>query len=222
MATTETARSSYLRHLPDIFADDPFAGRFLLAFEQILTGLEQPESEPRHSLEQMIAELAQLFDPAAARDDFLGWLAGWAALTLEADWSVVQQRQFLSRVVPLYRRRGTRENLRELLRIYTGADPVIDEGVDTAFQIRVHSTLGVDTRLGGSLPHHFHVAVAMAALDDPARARRQQQLVTALVDLEKPAHTYYHLTITFTTMQIGVRSTIGRDTLLGNLPAKPS
>jgi hypothetical protein len=31
--------SSYLQHLPAIFSEDPLLGRFLLAFEQVLTGL---------------------------------------------------------------------------------------------------------------------------------------------------------------------------------------
>lgn len=221
MPTTDAALSSYLHHLPSLFSEDVFLGRFLLAFEQVLTGVDAPEGAPAQGLEQTIAALAALFDPARTPEGFLPWLAGWAALSLETDWSVVQQRAFLSRVIPLYRRRGTRENLRDLLRIYTGSDPQISEGGDSPFQIGVHSTIGVDALVGGSVPHHFHVTVAMAA-PDPARALRQRQIVTALVNLEKPAHTYYDLTITFSTMQIGVRSTIGVDTLLGNLPAAPA
>src|SRR2546426_181130 len=134
MPTTDAALSSYLHHLPSLFSEDVFLGRFLLAFEQVLTGVDAPEGAPAQGLEQTIAAHALV---------------------------------------------------------------------------------------GGSVPHHFHVTVAMAA-PDPARALRQRQIVTALVNLEKPAHTYYDLTITFSTMQIGVRSTIGVDTLLGNLPAAPA
>ena len=53
------------------------------------------------------------------------WLAGWVALGLRADWTEAQKRDFLANIVPLYRRRGTKENLAELLRIYTGLSPVI-------------------------------------------------------------------------------------------------
>ena len=38
------------------------------------------------------------------------------------------------------------------------------------------------------------------------------------IDQEKPAHTAYDIEFEHSTMQIGVRSTIGVDTLLGQLP----
>src|SRR5207244_1734063 len=98
------------------FGRDVFVSE-LYALLEVLTGVDAPEGAPAQGLEQTIAALAVLFDPARTPEGFLPWLAGWAALSLETDWSVVQQRAFLSRVIPLYRRRGTRENLRELLRI---------------------------------------------------------------------------------------------------------
>ena len=94
---------------------------------------------------------------------------------------------------------------------------MITEAEGTVFQIGVHSTIGLDTQLGGSAPHYFRVTVTMAK-PDPATLQRQHQIVTALIDLEKPAHTDYDLNIIHTTMQIGVCSTIGVDTLLGSLP----
>jgi phage tail-like protein len=215
MAITPATSSAYLRYLPAIYTDDPFVGRFLLAFEAIFTGVDADDDTLPESLEHIIGTLAARFDPERAPEEFLPWLASWAALTLETGWSAVQQRDFLSQVIPLYRRRGTRDNLRELLRIYTGSIPVIDEDATDGFQIGVHSTLGADAQIGGGLPHYFHVTVAVAAPD----LDRVRRAITALVDMEKPAHTYYTLTLHVDTMQIGVRSTIGVDTLLGNLPA---
>ena len=238
--------SSYLQNLPAIFSEDPFLGRFLLAFEQVWTGLRGGagrEPAPPLGLEEVIAAIAMLFDPGAylrkakkkpetgspgeqysleeeflLRDEFLPWLANWVALGLRADWTLAQKADFLANIVPLYRKRGTRENLAELLRIYTGLSPVITGAAETDFQIRVHSTIGVDTQIGGSAPHFFHVSVTMPN-PDPATLQRQRQIATALIDLQKPAHTDYELDIVFNTMQIGVRSTIGVDTLLGSLPA---
>ncbi len=217
MAIDPTTTSSYLHYLPAIFSVDPFLGRFLLAFEQVLTRLQGGEADVQRGLEEIIADIAKLFDPNETPEEFLQWLAGWVALSLRADWTPDQQRQFLARVVPLYRRRGTKKNLAELLRIYTGLEPVITEAEGTVFQIGVHSTIGLDTQLSGSAPHYFRVTVTMAK-PDPATLQRQHQIVTALIDLEKPAHTAYDLNIIHTTMQIGVSSSIGVDTLLGSLP----
>jgi len=215
MAPTRPGSSQYLRHLPALFSEDPFLGQFLRAFEEVLGSVGGDDAEPKYGLEGTIADLATLFDPLRTPDGFLPWLAGWVALSLEADWGPQQQREFLGRIVALYRRRGTEENLKELVRIYTGSDPQIREGEQSGFQIGAHSTIGQDSQLGGSVPHFFHITVSMAP--DPARARRHKEIITALVDLEKPAHTFYKLDISFATMQIGKTSTIGVNTLLGNL-----
>jgi phage tail-like protein len=205
------AMSSYLQNLPAIFSEDPFLGRFLLAFEQVLTGLPGlvgREPVPPFGLEEIIA---------ARQEEFLQWLAGWVALGLRADWDPVQKRDFLANIVPLYRRRGTKDNLVELLRIYTGLSPVITGPTETDFQIGVHSTIGVDTQIDGSVPHLFHVSVTMRSVD----LQRQFPITTALIELQKPAHTEYTLEIFHDTMRIGERSTIGVNTLLGLLPPPP-
>ena len=212
--------SSYLQDLPAIFSEDPLLGRLLLAFEQVLTGvpgLASRNPDPTRGLEEIIAEIARLFDPNATREEFLQWLSGWVALGLRADWSAAQKKDFLANIVPLYRRRGTKENLVELLEIYTGSTPVTTGDSQADFQIGVHSSIGTDTQIGGSAPHFFHVRVTMSS-PTPEALERQTQIATALIDLQKPAHTDYKLEILFDTMQIGNRSTIGVDTLLGRLP----
>lgn len=216
MAIGETQTSSYLGHLPAIFAEDPLLGRFLLAFEQVLGGLPGSEGEPRRGLEEIVAAIPSLFDPLETPREFLDWLAGWVALGLRADWREEQQRSFLANIVSLYRRRGTRQNLIELLRIYTGLEPEIAEGQNTVFQIGEHSTIGVDTQINGSPPHYFRVTVTIPN-PNPATLQRQNQIVRALIDLEKPAHTAYDYHPTHTTMQIGVHSQVGVDTLLGDV-----
>jgi phage tail-like protein len=213
------ATSSYLQNLPAIFSEEPFLGRFLLAFEQVLTGLPGVtghEPDPPEGLEETIAKLADLFDPLETREDFLSWLASWAALSLRADWDAGQKRDFLSKIVPLYRRRGTKENVAELLRIYTGLSPVITEGANTEFQILDHSTIGVDTQIGGGAPHFFHVRVTLPN-PNAETVERQAQTASALIELQKPAYTDYELEIVHAPMEIGERSTIGVDTLLAPL-----
>lgn len=169
--------------LPAIYRDDPFLARYLWAFEQLFV-----------SLEQEIDGLSSLFDPLETRDTFLPWLASWVALALRADLPPNQQREFLSRIVPLYRRRGTKQNLQDLLSIFTRGVPTILESDD--------------------LPHHFTITMRLpeAAAQDRLR---QSAIAHALIDLEKPAHTFYDLDLQFPTMQIEVTSTIGVDTLLG-------
>jgi len=232
------ATSSYLQNLPAIFSEELFLGRFLLAFEQVLTGLPGVfgrEPEPPLGLEEIIAAISLLFDPGAylkkaikppeqytpeeqflLRDEFLSWLANWVALGLRSDWTSAQKADFLAKIVPLYRRRGTKENVAELVRIFTGLSPTITEGANTEFQIGVHSTIGEDTQIEGGAPHFFHVRVPLPNLDAET-VERQMQTVAALIELQKPAYTDYEAEPVHDPMQIGVHSTIGVDTLLGIL-----
>jgi phage tail-like protein len=173
-------------YLPAIYRADAFLGQYLWAFEQVLLGLEQE-----------IGSIASLFDPFDTPPEFVPWLSSWVAFTLRADLSPVQQRSFIARVVSLYRRRGTRENLQDLLSIFTRGAPIIVESDDAG------------------PAHHFHITLRFGPAS-PDDQRRQIAIAHALIDLEKPAHTSYDLELLVPTMQIGVTSHVGVDTLLGN------
>jgi len=207
--------SRYLQYLPAIFSEHPFLGRFLLAFERVLSGIPDVAGEPQAGLEQTVAGLAALFDPKETREEFLPWLAGWVALDMRADWTMEQQRNFLADIVPLYRSRGTKENLARLLSIYTEGKPVIDEGDFPTLQIGVRSTIGKDTLIGEPPAHFFRVTVSLGRKAEQSERDRQLQIARALIDLQKPAHTSYELKISSDTMKIGQRSTVGKDTLIG-------
>ena len=125
------------------------------------------------------------------------------------------QRELIAKAVSLYQHRGTRRGLEELIRIYTGMGVTITEfGGD--FQLEVSSQLDVDTIIGGGTPFYFQVEVALPAeTRTPGDIKHLLTLLEAIIDAEKPAHTYYRLeTTNLPTMQIDVRSTIDVDTLL--------
>jgi phage tail-like protein len=191
IATPKTAQR-LPSYLPAIYRDDPFLGQYLWAFEQVLLGLEA-----------QIGSLAAVFDPTQAPEDFLPWLSTWVAFTLRADLEPAQQQQFLARIVPLYRRRGTKQNLQDLLFIFTGGTPTITEAVDA------------------EAAHHFTITLRLPQ-KPPADRLRQITIAHGLIDLEKPAHTVYELKPEFPSMQIGVTSHVGIDTLLGTLDTSAS
>ena len=232
--TPSQASSSLLQYLPAIYQQDPFLGQFLLAFEKILLGRQDdvsfPDvgvSFPQKGLEETIADLSSYFipvdptpadpdNPKQTPDEFLLWLATWTAFTLRADLPMEKQRDFIARIIQLYRWRGTKQNLQELLKIFTIGVPTIIELQGERFQIAVNSTVGEDTILGGGPPHFFQVIIALTRVTETV-LNRQLQIARALIDLEKPAHTYYELIPSFPTMQVGVHSTVGVDTLLGTV-----
>jgi len=222
-----TKVSSYLQYLPAVFQEagdgqeGDFLGRFLLAFEQILSGLEG--AEPL-GLEEIIARIDRYFyagDPEHPErteqtpPEFLAWLASWVALTLRADWREDEQRRFLARIVPLYRLRGTKAGLIKMVETYTGFNVQVQ---DLPMQVGVSSTVGRDTLIGG--PHHFHIRMTLQRKEGSEaivkKLDRVQAIALAIVDQEKPAHTHYSWQVETPTMQIGTYSHVGIDTFLGS------
>ncbi len=163
-------------------------------------------------LESLLDQIPDYFDPLRAREDFLPWLASWTALVLRADWSPEQKRTVLSKIIPLYRKRGTKAGLEEYLKIYVGEGASIFDEHDP-MRVGTISTVGVDTVVGGMPPYLFRVNVAFTT-PDPAELSRKTESVRAVLDIEKPAHTFYSLSISGPTFQIGVQSTVGIDTLI--------
>ena len=228
--SAQRSPSRLLEYLPAIYREDPFPGQFLLAFEKVLLGrqddvdfcyeentlVSRSEGYDRcyEGLAETIAGLATLFDPRETKEEFLPWLAKWAAFTLRADLDIPKQRDFIARIIQLYRWRRTKKNLQDLLAVFTVGAPTITEISSAGLQVGVHATIGRDTYIGGGPPHYFHVAISLPRASAQTQGR-QLEIARALIDLEKPAHTHYDLDPIFPSMQIGKYSTVGVDTLLG-------
>lgn len=193
-----------LQYLPEAFREDPAMGLFLTAFEKILLGNGDNAgsalgNDPR-GIEQIIADLARYFTPGndaadGAPDDFLPWLSQWLALSLRTDVTQVAasdnaiRRKFIARMTQLYRYRGTKQSMAELLTIFTSRDVTIRDQID-------------------GKPHYFEVLLNLETIktgDSQAAFDRAKELAHSVIRLEKPAHTRYLLIPAVTTMRIGQR-----------------
>jgi phage tail-like protein len=221
-------------------------GRFLLAFESILLGLTKSGSSEWTDLQYqpgfeeilggarqlggsdvLLAGVYRYFDPGPnypadprkiddynrAPAEFLNWLAGWVSLTLRDDWTDDHKRRFIAGAIQLYRLRGTKAGIVQFVQTYTGgpAVEISEEGAE--FQLGVHSRIGVDTILDSGTPFFFRVTLRSS---DPLGFEKQKEIVTAIIELQKPAHTSFSLEVETLQFQIGVNSRIGVDTLVGS------
>lgn len=216
--------SQYLDHLPAIFLQQPFLGRLLLAYERVLTGRFRLDGEPTGvppGLEELLDQLPAYFRPLAKEgettegvqqtpDNFLPWLADWVALSLRDDWNAETQRNFIANAVALYRRRGTALGLKRFLELYPGITAQVIEPTG-------QNGLPVDMQT----PFYFKVIVTVPTLDlmDPA-----DRFARAIIEQEKPAHTFYGLEVVCAEAQFRIINTpteekrgllVGHTTLLG-------
>jgi len=206
------APSSYLRHLPEIFrapradGSSPFLGEFLKIFEALLSGRDDAHAIEIEGFEDVIDRFPEYLDAALTplddggadplRSEFLDYLASWAALTLDQNWDIEKKRKWTQRIVPLYKRRGTRQGLQDYLHTFVNDDVFISEppGGFTLGR-RDSSLLGENTFLAGAPAYYFRVGINYG-FGGPFTLTgwlNVQRGTRAIIDLEKPAHTYYTL-----------------------------
>jgi phage tail-like protein len=230
-----------LGYLRAMYARTPPEGDFLVR----LLALAQSELD---DLDHAVAGLPGLFDPATAPASMLRWLATWLAFDLPprfADGDRPDEvRALLLGLAGLYRRRGTPRGVADFVEVYSGVRPQLFED----FQARPLWVLGEtplgfgtgvpDRDLDGvlvgdgvvgatgpedpssfgtaafaSTAHRFSVLVPTAGLDAAGR-----DLVTGVVEAEKPAHTGFHVCFVEPRMRVGVQARVGLDAVLGAEP----
>ncbi|HEX3044013.1 MAG TPA: phage tail protein [Bacillota bacterium] len=223
--------SKYLRLLPGIFqyhdrnshsGTADFLGRFLLAFEKILSGIDDDrkvDGQPLPGIEQVLDVIYEYFDPLETPAEFLTWLAGWVGLTLQEGegWDEGKKRRLIAQIVPLYKKRGTLEGLKEYLQLYFNEGEGVSVSISEflkPLQIGTTSTIGLDTVVGEGRPYYFQVYMQLP-ISDRAILEKKIRAIMEIINQEKPAHTYCLLIVNVPMMQVAVHSMIGYDTLLG-------
>lgn len=200
-------------------------GRFAALLPKPLVDEADPTRAPlapqllrpvEHLLGKVFEKLDAISDysnPERTDPEFLPWLASWMGLALRTDWTESQQREVLRQILPLYRMRGTRQGIEQYLKIYVGDGVHIPDEDPAPFKVGT-TRIGGDQAsgvIGGVRPYHFVVNVKFASV---AERQAKTMAVTAVLNIEKPAHTTFWMNTSGPTFRIGSRSRVGRDTLL--------
>ncbi len=235
-------RLSYLQYLPAVYQADPvskdFLERFLSIFETALGSVE-------HKIDH-IAEYFD--PDGVPDREFLEWLASWVDLKFYQGWSLETCRRLLRHAPELYCQRGTVAGLKLILWLAFGVKVEILEhfrlrrwlflngqssltggAVLWGNQILNYSQLGGENSHLGNLTlqgtpepiadmfsafaHRFSVFIPAAQ----SRCDRETQ-IRALIEAEKPSHTQYTLQKVEPRFRVGVQSTLGFNTLIGDYP----
>jgi phage tail-like protein len=191
--TIWVARRGYLENLPAIYRRSDAVGRNLVRdlcflFEHMFD-----------SVEVNLTDGWRFYDPHVTPIEFLTWLSGWTAFSLDLDWPESEKRALIKRAVDLYRIRGTRRGLSLFLRLFTGHEPDIEENVWPFKGFRVEAEgaelgarVGLDSVIMPpvDLAHCFVVTMPIKyeTVTSDTIIRIHQ-----IIQMEKPAHTHYYL-----------------------------
>jgi phage tail-like protein len=203
----------------------------------------------------LLDELPALFDSQGAPDvprgaGWLDWLAGWEDAELDERWSAKVRRSRVATAFRAHAVRGTPRSLAELVELYTGVRPLIDEpalhsspwvlgsgglGMSTSLTVAAAdgAVLGTTAVLDRShltraedygeplFDDLAHRFVVQVYAADVPRSEDIAQ-VRRVIDREKPAHTVYDLCVIAPRLRVGVQASVGIDALVGGpLPAAP-
>ena len=158
--------------LPAMFHDDAFAQRLCDGLDSVLAPVPS-------TIDNFWAYL----DPALAPIDFVEWLATWVGLELDQTWPEERRRELVAKAIKLYERRGTADGLADLIELYVGIRPTVDDSGGVAWSAAPGAPLP-----GSGQPV---VTVRLAADEDSVDPRRLENMVVT----NKPAHVAHRIEI---------------------------
>ncbi|MCO4744015.1 MAG: hypothetical protein KC912_04455 [Proteobacteria bacterium] len=122
--------------------EDPIR-RFLFLFQHIMSGVTD-----------RIDAIPDLTDPLLCDSRFLPWLASWVGFELDESLPIHQQRELVRRAIRLFRSRGTRQGMEEMVRVLTSAPVRVRERVRPKAAV-----LGQCTLIGGrDVVERYHLS----------------------------------------------------------------
>jgi len=130
-------RVSYLDYLPAVYRDDPaskdFLERFLSLFESAF-----------YEIDFTIDHITRYFDAYGAPPEFLSWLGAWLSISVDDNWAEDKKRLFIRDAISIYKKRGTREGLKDILKLFTGSEPYIVENFRAAEAVKDELQLSIE------------------------------------------------------------------------------
>ncbi len=210
--TIQVVAVSPIRYLPATYQprtpdDQSFLRNYLWIFHAMRT-----------TITDHIDGIHELFNPYTVRDDFLPWLASWFGIAFDETMSDRRRRRILKEASGLFRIRGTKIALLQMIKLFTELDVQIEENrwPYKGLRIGVSSEIGVNTMILPeiSMSHTFVVKV-----DKTFEELGETMLVRLhhLIESEKPANSNYFLQFTGTEgvseyegmMRVGMGFAIG-------------
>ncbi|MES3518347.1 MAG: phage tail protein [Natronomonas sp.] len=218
--TAYCPRQSYLRYMPELYQEDNGSAKFLERFLSIFeTSFVDVQSE--------IGSISRYFDPHGVPSDSLEWLEEWLAADEYREWPESARREYLARAPELYKKRGTRAGLREVIELYLRhATDEQSRGTssgtgDTATGHRLFFLEPGDIKRGtddtgdGSYDSLVPTDRSVAVFCGPFESQTHEEAVETIVETETPAHvdaTVYTMNHKF---ELGLAAFLGANTRLG-------
>lgn len=197
-------KQSWIYYLPEIYQKEDAKTTFLERYLGIFQTLYE-------DIDANIAAVASMIDIDSAEGEFLNWLSEWLDVEESYIWSEEQLRRLLKHAVLLYKSRGTRQGISEMVELYTGEKPFIIENHQLAhFRSNPGKTETLEQLYGDNI-YEFVVLVR----EECIHSEKEQKTLRRIIEDMKPAHTTLRLIILKPYMFLGRYSYLGVNSVLG-------
>jgi phage tail-like protein len=194
----EFPMNSFVDHLPEFYKSNDqnysFLSRFLGIYQSLYLDLEEN-----------ITQISRYFDADFVEKDFLEYLANWVAIDDIYIWSEDKLRYIINNAFRLYKLKGTKQGLSEIVEIYTGKKPIIIETykIMDYYEKTIYDQMY--KQLYGADIYCFCVIV------DEEAIKTQQNFVelNKLIELYKPAHTSAKVVLLKPSIVLGQHTYVG-------------
>jgi phage tail-like protein len=194
----EFPMNSFVDDLPEFYKSNvenySFLSRFLGIYQSLYLDLEEN-----------ITQISRYFDADFVEKDFLKYLANWVAIDDIYIWSEDKLRYVINNAFRLYKLKGTKQGLSEIVEIYTGKKPIIIETykIMAYYEKTIYDQMY--KQLYGTDIYCFCVIV------DEQAIKTQQNFVelSKLIELYKPAHTIAKVILLKPSIVLGQHTYVG-------------
>jgi phage tail-like protein len=231
-------------YLPRAFKTEPNSGDFL---ERYMAIFDRERTTVTDEIDRVAALLDPMAAPARSdgAPDFLSWLAGWVGMAFAERLPIHRRRLLVRDAAQLFRLRGTPEGVRRFVSLFCDVEVrVLEHYRLRRWAIIGRGRLGDTTQLFGpavvkrlQLGDYSEIgSFELIDTDDPRRdpfmvyasrfslfllAHAEDRLLARaqrVAELAKPAHTLVDIEAIEPRQRVGIQSTIGLDTVVGELP----
>ncbi len=170
---------SWIELLPSIYQENDFLKRFLYGFQ--VTMLTQKEK---------VEHINDLFIPE--KTDAINWLGSWFGVNFNSN-NENAKRKMLYKIIELYKIRGTKEYLIEIIKIFTDIDIKILERYIPKYIIEK----GYIDKSSIDFTKSFTVRINKKLSKDNTEEKKLLQSIKIILNREKPAFTSAYIDYKF-------------------------
>ncbi len=172
-----------INFLPSMYQSNDFLRRFLWIAQHI-----------HYDTVSCLDNLHNYFTPLEAPDEFVNWMGSWFSVSERMNLSADKMRIFLQNALRLYRWRGTRVGLENLISIVVGIDIEIYENTFPIKEYMIDETLEADGIITDAFEREQNFFAVHIPLYSYELSVDEKSAIYELIKQEKPVNTRFYVT----------------------------